>query len=168
MKKDKHKKTNALRILDTHKIPYRVSEYEWEEGRHTGLHVVEALGLEAGQVFKTLVGKGAKTGPVVFCIPVAEELDLKQAARVSGNKSVELIAVKDILGLTGYLRGGCSPVGMKKLFPTYFDVTMQNYDQVYVSAGLRGMQMCLQPQDLASVVGAEFVPLTMSETHGEV
>lgn len=159
-KKDKHKKTNALRILDSHHIVYDVLEYEWEEGRNTGLHVVEALGLEAPQVFKTLVGQGAKTGPVVFCIPVAAELDLKQAARVSGNKSVELIHVKDLLSLTGYLRGGCSPVGMKKQFPTYFDATMQNYDKVYVSAGLRGMQMCVSPQDLVSLVDATFEPLT--------
>lgn len=159
-KKEKHKKTNALRILDKHQISYEILEYEWEEGRNTGLHVVEALGLEAPRVFKTLVGQGTKTGPVVFCIPVAEELDLKQAARISGNKSVELIHVKDLLSLTGYLRGGCSPVGMKKQFPTYFDATMQTYDRVYVSAGLRGMQMCLSPQDLASLVGGKFEPLT--------
>ena len=158
--KEKHKKTNALRILDTHKIPYSISEYEWSEDHATGLHVVEALGLEEKQVFKTLVGKGDKTGFVVFCIPVAEELDMKQAARVSHNKSVELIHVKD-LGITGYLRGGCSPVGMKKSFPTYFDATMEPQEFVYVSAGLRGMQMKVNPKNLASVVNAEFVSLTM-------
>ena len=161
MSKEKHKKTNALRILDTHHIPYSISEYDWSEERAAGLHVVEALGLDEKQVFKTLVGKGDKTGFVVFCIPVAEELDMKQAARVSGNKSVELIHVKDLLGITGYLRGGCSPVGMKKLSPTYFDETMQSQEAVYVSAGLRGMQMHVNPQDLQSVVNAEFVPLTM-------
>ena len=118
--KEKHKKTNALRILDTHKIPYSIS-----------------------------------------CIPVAEELDMKQAARVSHNKSVELIHVKDLLGITGYLRGGCSPVGMKKSFPTYFDATMEPQEFVYVSAGLRGMQMKVNPKNLASVVNAEFVSLTM-------
>lgn len=166
-KKDKHKKTNALRMLDTHKVTYEISEYAWEDSRNTGLHVVEALGLDASQVFKTLVGKGTKTGPVVFCIPVAEELDLKQAARVSGNKSVELIHVKDLLDLTGYLRGGCSPVGMKKAFPTYFDATMENFDQVYVSAGLRGMQMKVDPHALAEVVDASFAPLTITETHGD-
>ena len=116
MSKEKHKKTNALRILDTHKIPYSISEYEWSEERAAGLHVVEALKLDEKQVFKTLVGKGDKTGYVVFCIPVAEELDMKQAARVSHNKSVELVHVKDLLSITGYLRGGCSPVGMKKAF----------------------------------------------------
>ena len=146
MSKEKHKKTNALRILDTHHIAYTIDEYEWSEERGQGVHVV---------------GKGDKTGYVVFCIPVAEELDMKQAARVSGNKSVELIHVKDLLGITGYLRGGCSPVGMKKLFPTYFDETMQAQEAVYVSAGLRGMQMHVNPQDLQSVVNAEFVPLTM-------
>lgn len=122
---------------------------------------MEALGLDEKQVFKTLVGKGDKTGYVVFCIPVAAELDMKQAARVSHNKSVELVHVKDLLGITGYLRGGCSPVGMKKLFPTYFDATMEPQDFVYVSAGLRGMQMKVNPKDLASVVNAEFIALTM-------
>ena len=113
MSKEKHKKTNALRILDTHHIAYTIDEYEWSEERGQGVHVADELGLDEKEVFKTLVGKGDKTGYVVFCIPVAEELDMKQAARVSGNKSVELIHVKDLLGITGYLRGGCSPVGMK-------------------------------------------------------
>ena len=99
MSKKEHKKTNAMRMLDTHKIGYEVLAYEWEEGRGAGVHVAEELHLPEAQVFKTLVGKGNVTGPVVFCIPVAAELDLKQAARVSGNKSVELIAVKDLLGL---------------------------------------------------------------------
>ena len=161
MAKEKHKKTNALRMLDTHEIHYEVREYTWLEGRSQGLHVVEELGLRAEEVFKTLVGEGDKTGPVVFCIPVVEELDMKQAARVSHNKSVELIHVKDLLGLTGYLRGGCSPVGMKKHFPTYFDSTMEQFDAVYVSAGLRGMQMKVNPKELASVVDGEFQPLTM-------
>lgn len=161
MSKKDHKKTNAMRILDTHKVAYNVLEYEWEEGRGTGVHAAEELHLPVERVFKTLVGRGAKTGPVVFCIPVAAELDLKQAARISGNKSVELIHVKELLGITGYMRGGCSPVGMKKLFPTYFDETMAQFDAVYVSAGLRGMQIQLNPQELAEVVQAQFVPLTM-------
>ncbi|SNV61494.1 Cys-tRNA(Pro) deacylase [Veillonella rodentium] len=162
MSKEKHKKTNALRILDTHKVPYNISEYEWSEGRAAGLHVAEVLGLDEKKVFKTLVGKGDKTGYVVFCIPVAAELDMKQAARVSHNKSVELIHVKDLLGITGYWRGGCSPVGMKKSFPTYFDATMEMQDSVYVSAGLRGMQMQVNPVELAAVVNAEFAALTMN------
>lgn len=150
-----------MRILDTHHILYTINEYEWTEERGQGIHVVEALGLAAREVFKTLVGKGDKTGYVVFCIPVAEELDMKQAARVSGNKSVQLIAVKDLLSVTGYMRGGCSPVGMKKVFPTYFDATMEELESVYVSAGLRGMQMRVNPKALQSVVKAQFVSLTM-------
>ena len=134
MSKEKHKKTNALRILDTHHIAYTIDEYEWSEERGQGVHVADELGLDEKEVFKTLVGKGDKTGYVVFCIPVAEELDMKQAARVSGNKSVELIHVNE---------------------------TMQAQEAVYVSAGLRGMQMHVNPQDLQSVVNAEFVPLTM-------
>ena len=118
MSKKGHKKTNALRILDTHHIDYEVFTYEWSEERGAGIHVAESLHIPPEQVFKTLVGKGNVTGHVVFCIPVEGELDMKQAARVSGNKSVELIAVKDLLPLTGYLRGGCSPLGMKKAFPT--------------------------------------------------
>lgn len=161
MKKKDHKKTNAMRMLDTHKVAYEVLEYEYVEGRGTGLHVAEDLHLDAATVFKTLVGHGNKTGPVVFCIPVAEELDLKKAARVSGNKHVELCAVKDLLALTGYIRGGCSPVGMKKLFPTYFDATMQELDIVSISAGVRGMQVRVKPEELAPVVKAEFVDLTM-------
>lgn len=169
MSKKDHKKTNAMRMLDTHKINYEVLTYEVEEsggkapqvGRNAGVHVAEELHLPEERVFKTLVGKGNVTGPVVFCIPVAAELNLKQAARVSGNKSVELIHVKDLLGLTGYLRGGCSPIGMKKLFPTYFDSTMEGFDMVYVSAGMIGKQVKVNPKDLQTVVKAEFAELTM-------
>ncbi len=160
-KKKDLKKTNAMRLLDTHKIDYEVLEYEWVEGHGSGIHVAEVLSLDPNSVFKTLVGKGDKTGPIVFCIPVAEELDLKQAARVSGNKSVELVAVKDLLGLTGYIRGGCSPVGMKKLFETYFDQTMKEKSIISISAGVRGLQMRLDPTDLAMVVKAHFAPLTI-------
>lgn len=163
MKKKTIKKTNAMRILDTRHIPYEVLVYEWIEGRHTGVHAAEELGLDEASVFKTLVGQGTQTGPVVFCIPVAKELDLKQAARVSGNKAVHLIAVKELLELTGYMRGGCSPVGMKKSFPTYFDISMRTFEKVSVSGGLRGVQLRLAPQDLAMAVQAEMVPLTMEE-----
>ena len=163
MKKEKHKKTNAMRMLDTHQVTYEVREYEWEESRGTGVHAAEELGLNPEQVFKTLVGNGSTTGPTVFCIPVAEELDLKKAARESGNKSLSLIAVKDLLGVTGYLRGGCSPVGMKKQFPTYFHDSMRSFDTVYVSAGLRGLQIEVNPEELAAVVEATFVALTMEK-----
>ena len=161
MSKKGHKKTNALRILDTHHIPYEVFTYEWSEEQAAGVHVVESLQIPAEQVFKTLVGKGNVTGHVVFCIPVESELDMKQAARVSGNKSVELIAVKELLPLTGYLRGGCSPLGMKKAFPTFFDASIEHISSVYVSAGLRGMQVQVEPTSLITVVEGTVAPLTM-------
>ena len=161
MSKKGHKKTNALRILDTHHIDYEVFTYEWSEERGAGIHVAESLHIPPEQVFKTLVGKGNVTGHVVFCIPVEGELDMKRAARVSGNKSVELIAVKDLLPLTGYLRGGCSPLGMKKTFSTYFDDSITSIPMVYVSAGLRGMQVKVNPQSLVDVVGGTVAPLTM-------
>lgn len=161
MSKKGHKKTNALRILDTHHIPYEVFTYEWSEEQAAGVHVAESLQIPPEQVFKTLVGKGNVTGHVVFCIPVEGELDMKQAARVSGNKSVELIAVKELLPLTGYLRGGCSPLGMKKAFPTFFDASIEHISSVYVSAGLRGMQVQVEPTSLITVVEGTVAPLTM-------
>ena len=161
MSKKGHKKTNALRILDTHHIPYEVFTYEWSEEQAAGVHVAESLQIPPEQVFKTLVGKGNVTGHVVFCIPVEGELDMKQAARVSGNKSVELIAVKELLPLTGYLRGGCSPLGMKKAFPTFFDASIEHLSSVYVSAGLRGMQVQVEPTSLITVVEGTVAPLTM-------
>ena len=161
MSKKGHKKTNALRILDTHHIPYEVFTYEWSEEHVAGVHVAESLQIPVEQVFKTLVGKGNVTGHVVFCIPVEGELDMKQAARVSGNKSVELIAVKELLPLTGYLRGGCSPLGMKKAFPTFFDASIEYISSVYVSAGLRGMQVQVEPTSLIRVVEGTVAPLTM-------
>ena len=118
------KKTNAMRMLDSAKIPYEVRTYEFEETDLAGVHAADAVGMPYETVFKTLVARGDKTGFVVFCIPVAEELDLKKAARASKNKSVELLHVKDLLPTTGYIRGGCSPVGMKKEFPTYIDETV--------------------------------------------
>ena len=161
MRKKGHKKTNALRILDTHHIPYEVFTYEWSEEQAAGVHVAESLQIPPEQVFKTLVGKGNVTGHVVFCIPVEGDLDMKQAARVSGNKSVELIAVKELLPLTGYLRGGCSPLGMKKAFPTFFDASIEHISSVYVSAGLRGMQVQVEPTSLITVVEGTVAPLTM-------
>lgn len=161
MSKKGHKKTNALRMLDTHHIAYDVLTYEWSEERGAGIHVAESLHIPPEEVFKTLVGKGNVTGHVVFCIPVEGELDMKQAARVSGNKSVELIAVKELLPLTGYLRGGCSPLGMKKAFPTFFDASIEHISSVYVSAGLRGMQVQVEPTSLITVVEGTVAPLTM-------
>lgn len=142
-------KTNAMRLLDAAKIEYSTKEYEYDESDLSGHHAAEVLGIPAEQVFKTLVTKGDKTGPVVFCIPVDEELDLKKAAAVSGNKKVEMLHVKDLLGLTGYIRGGCSPIGMKKKFPTYIDESAILFDEISISAGVRGCQIVANPEDIA-------------------
>ena len=154
------KKTNAMRMLDSAKIPYEVRTYEFEETDLAGVHAADAVGMPYETVFKTLVARGDKTGFVVFCIPVAEELDLKKAARASKNKSVELLHVKDLLPTTGYIRGGCSPIGMKKLFPTYIDETAQLYDEIGVSAGCRGCQVLLDPMQLTDYVNATLCDLT--------
>ena len=148
------KKTNAMRMLDSAKIPYEVRTYEFEETDLAGIHAADAVGMPYETVFKTLVARGDKTGFVVFCIPVAEELDLKKAARASKNKSVELLHVKDLLPTTGYIRGGCSPVGMKKSFPTYFHHTCRDFDYIYVSAGVRGLQFKIQPEPLIAYTRA--------------
>lgn len=152
-------KTNAMRLLDAAKIDYRVTEYEFDESDLSGVHAAEVMGMPTEQVFKTLVAKGDKSGPLVFCIPVAQELDLKKAASVSGNKKVEMIHLKELLGLTGYMRGGCSPVGMKKKYPTFIDETAILFDEIGVSAGQRGVQMMLNPEKLAGYVQAEFVDI---------
>ena len=154
------KKTNAMRMLDSAKIPYEVRTYEFEETDLAGVHAADAVGMPYETVFKTLVARGDKTGFVVFCIPVAEELDLKKAARASKNKSVELLHVKDLLPTTGYIRGGCSPVGMRKQFPTLIDETAQLYDEIGVSAGCRGCQVLLDPMRLTDYVNATLCDLT--------
>ncbi len=147
-------KTNVMRLLDAAGVHYRTAEYEYDESDLSGQHAAEQLDLPAEQVFKTLVARGDKTGPVVFCIPVLDELDLRRAAAVSGNKKVELIHLKELLPLTGYLRGGCSPIGMKKKFPTYIDETCILFDEIAVSAGARGKQIILSPDDLISYTAA--------------
>ena len=152
-------KTNAMRILDSAKISYETLEYEYDENDLAGVHIADNLGLDPDIVFKTLVARGDKTPYVVFCIPCAYELDLKKCAKVSGNKRVELIAVKELLPLTGYIRGGCSPVGMKKQFPTYFDESALLYDKIAVSAGVRGCQFFLNPAKLIEFVGGETADL---------
>ena len=148
-------KTNVMRLLDAAGVHYRTAEYEYDESDLSGRHAAEQLDLPAEQVFKTLVARGDKTGPVVFCIPVLDELDLRRAAAVSGNKKVELIHLKELLPLTGYLRGGCSPIGMKKKFPTYIDETCILFDEIAVSAGARGKQIILAPHDLIAYTSAE-------------
>lgn len=152
-------KTNAVRLVQQAGIPCREEFYEFDENDLNGNHAAQAIGKPAEEVFKTLVARGPKTGINVFCIPVCCELDLKKAAKAAGDKSMELIHVKELLPLTGYIRGGCSPVGMKKKYPTFFDETCQLYDEIAVSAGARGHQMLVPPEALAALVGAELVDL---------
>ncbi len=153
-------KTNAMRLLDRAGIPYEVAEYEVDESDLSGVHLAEALGIDVERVFKTLVTRGDKNGLHVFVIPAAEELDLKKCAAVTGDKRIEMIAVKELLPMTGYIRGGCSPVGMKKLYPTHIDELATLYDTVYVSGGQRGLQLILNPVALADYIGAVFADVT--------
>ena len=141
-------KTNAVRLVEQAGIPCREQFYEFDESDLSGTHAAQAIGMPAEQVFKTLVARGEKTGINVFCIPVCCELNLKKAAKAAGDKNMELVAVKELLGLTGYIRGGCSPVGMKKKYPTFMDETALLYDEIAVSGGARGLQMVLNPEQL--------------------
>lgn len=154
-------KTNAMRRLDAAKIPYEVMEYEVDENDLSGKHIADEIGLPHEIVFKTLVAKGDKTGFVVFCIPVDDEIDLKLAARETGNKRIEMLAVKELLPTTGYIRGGCSPIGMKKKFPTFLDESALLHERITVSAGVRGAQLFLAVKDLLPFVEAKCVPLTV-------
>ena len=147
-------KTNAVRLVEQAHIPCQEFFYEYDENDLSGNHAAIALGFPPEQVFKTLVARGERTGIHVFCIPVCCELDLKKAAKAAGDKSMELVAVKELLGLTGYIRGGCSPVGMKKRYPTHFDETCILWDEIAVSAGERGHQMILPPEPLIALIGA--------------
>lgn len=153
-------KTNAMRRLDAAKIKYEVKEYEVNENDLSGTHIAEQIGLPFEQVFKTLVAKGEKSGVVVFCIPVDREIDLKKAAIVTGNKKLEMLHVKDLLGTTGYIRGGCSPIGMKKKFPTYIDESSQGFEQITVSAGVRGAQLLLKVDELVKFTEAKICQIT--------
>ncbi len=152
--------TNAMRLLKQANIPFDTSEYEVDESDLSGVHAAAELGVEPDCVFKTLVARGGKNGLYVFVIPVAEELDLKKCAAAVGEKKVEMIHVKELLGLTGYIRGGCSPIGMKKKYPTYIDEIATLFDKIYVSAGMRGQQLILNPEDLRAYTEAQFVDLT--------
>jgi Cys-tRNA(Pro)/Cys-tRNA(Cys) deacylase len=147
-------KTNAMRLLDQAGITYKSIEYEVDENNLAGEHVADLIGIPPEQVFKTLVAKGEKKGIVVFCIPVNMELDLRKAAACIGDKKVEMLHMKELLGTTGYIRGGCSPIGMKKKFPTYFDETAILYDEITVSAGVRGCQLCIPRDELVSYLQA--------------
>ena len=152
-------KTNAVRLVEQAKIPCREAFYEFDENDLSGTHAADAIGLPREQVFKTLVARGEKTGINVFCIPVCCELDLKKAAKAAGDKNMELVAVKELLGLTGYIRGGCSPVGMKKKYPTFMDETCVLWEEIAVSAGARGHQLIVPPEPLAELVGAKLLDL---------
>jgi Cys-tRNA(Pro)/Cys-tRNA(Cys) deacylase len=152
-------KTNAVRILESKNIPHTTHAYEVDESDLSGTTVAGKIDARLETVFKTLVASGDKNGVNVFCIPVSEELNLKKAASVSGNKSIEMVKVKELLNLTGYIRGGCSPIGMKKNYPTYIEETAQVFENIYVSAGVRGMQVCLAPEDLKNAINAVFTDL---------
>lgn len=156
-------KTNAMRRLDSAKIKYRVQEYEVDESDLSGLHVAEQIGEDPSAVFKTIVVRGERLGPVVLCIPVDREIDLKKAARAVGDKRLEPVHVKELLGLTGYIRGGCSPIGMKKKFPTYFHSSARAHGEIAVSAGVRGAQIIAAPADLIAVTEAGEADLCYGE-----
>lgn len=150
----KLEKTNAARLLDKAKLQYDLIPYEFDENDLAAQHVADSLGQDIAKVFKTLVLHGDKTGYIVCVIPGDKEVDLKALAKVSGNKKVEMIPMKDLLQVTGYIRGGCSPIGMKKRFPTYFHTTALEHDVIYVSAGVRGLQVQINPSDLVRFVQA--------------
>ena len=150
----KIEKTNAARLLDKAKISYNLIPYDFDENDLAAQHVADSLGQDISKVFKTLVLHGDKTGHIVCLVPGDMEVDLKALAKVSGNKKVEMIAMKDLLNVTGYIRGGCSPVGMKKRFPTFFHSTAKDLDHIYVSAGVRGLQLEISPSALIDFVGA--------------
>ena len=152
-------KTNAARLLDAAGISYSLVPYEVDEEHLEASHVAQQLGEDLDRVFKTLVLRGDKNGLFVCVVPGSMEVDLKVAARISGNKNCAMIHVKELLPLTGYIRGGCSPIGMKKPFPTFIHESALLWDTIYVSAGVRGLQICIQPQALIDFVGAGIYPL---------
>jgi len=153
-------KTNVIRLLEANKIPHDIKAYMVDENDLSGISVAQKIGAAEETVFKTLVAEGDKTGINVFCVPVNSELNLKKAATVSSNKKVELIPTKNLLSVTGYIRGGCSPVGMKKKYPTYIDESAQLFDKIYFSAGIRGMQVGVHPDALQMLTGSVFADLT--------
>ena len=162
MAKQKEEKTNVMRVLEQRGIPFSAHTYDHEEGVAVdGVTVARMLGQDPECVFKTLVARGASKGIYVFCIPVGDNLDLKKAARAVGEKSIEMVAVKEILALTGYIRGGCSPVGMKKQYPTVFHETAEIIDTIMVSAGKIGYQVELAPDALIDLVGGALADVTV-------
>ncbi|MEE1231558.1 MAG: Cys-tRNA(Pro) deacylase [Phascolarctobacterium sp.] len=154
-----NKKTNAARKLEELKIEYKLIEYAVDEEHLDAIHVAQEVGMPASQVFKTLCVRGDKNGVMFAVIPGDGELDLKALAKASGNKRAELVALKEVLPLTGYIRGGCSPLGAKKNYPVYMDATSNNWPEIAISAGQRGMQIVAAPQDLQRATNATVVPL---------
>lgn len=154
----KETKTNVMRILDKNKIPYQAVHYECDEFID-GLHTAELTGAPVEQSFKTLVARGKSGQYYVYVIPIAREVDLKLAAKAAGEKSVEMIHVKEINAITGYIRGGCSPIGMKKQFPTFLDDSAQQFETIYISGGKIGVSICLSPQSLCQLIRGRFVSI---------
>lgn len=153
-------KTNAIRLVEQAGLPYRTAEYDYDETDLGGLHAAQAVGMPPEQVFKTLVARGDKSGILVFCIPVCCELDLKKAAKAAGDKKIEMVHMKELLPLTGYIRGGCSPIGMKKRYPIFIDETAQLHEEIAVSAGTRGQQLILPPDGLIDYADMTVCDLT--------
>lgn len=152
-------KTNAVRLIEHAGIPYKEAFYDFDENDLNGMHAAKAIDFPPEKVYKTLVARGSRTGIHVFCVPVCCELDLKKAAKAAGDKSIALVSVKELLGLTGYIRGGCSPVGMKKQYPTHFHEDCICFDEIAVSAGERGHQMILSPESLTGYLKADYFDL---------
>lgn len=153
-------KTNALRLLDKAKINYTVKEYTVDESDLSGNHVATLTNMNPDCIFKTLITRGDKNGINIFCIPVNQELDLKKSAKISSNKKLEMVLMKDILSITGYIRGGCSPIGMKKKFKTFIHISAQNFDNIAISAGVRGAQVILNPYELCKFIDSSFNDIT--------
>ena len=154
-------KTNVTRLLTQAGIAFATAEYAFDESDLSGTHAADAIGMPQEQIFKTLVARSGKNSLYVFCIPVCCTLDLKKAARAAGEKSIEMLHVNELLPMTGYIRGGCSPIGMKKKYPTFFEETAQLYDRIGVSAGQRGCQILLSPEELVAYVGGTYADLTV-------
>ena len=154
-------KTNAMRIVEQAGFPCRDVVYDYDDNDLNGRHIARDIGLPEEQVFKTLVTRGERTGINIFCIPVCCELNLKSAAKAAGDKNIELVPMKDLLNLTGYVRGGCSPIGMKRKYPTFIDETCQLYDEISVSAGEKGHQMLIPYEAIVEIAGADLVDIIL-------
>ncbi len=155
------KKTNAMRLLDSQKIAYDVLTYQVDENNLDALYVADKIGLPVAQVFKTLVLQGDKTGIIVACLPGDKQVDLKEMAKVSGNKNAQMVPLTQVLALTGYIRGGVSPLAMKKVYPFYLDEKANLFDRICVSAGIRGLQMFLPPSDLLKATCGKLTKISL-------